>query len=85
MREKILPRVVVLLLLVGALILPVAISVLFGLAKLLVAMGDSVGAAVLDRVALAAGVFWVLDLVALIVVQTIASLLAEDSHNEPPT
>ena len=84
MREKVVPRVIVLLLLVGALILPVAISVLFGLAKLLAAMGDALGAAALDRVALAAGVLWVLDLVALVVVQTIESLLAEDSRNEPP-
>ncbi len=83
MRERIVPRVIVLLLLVGALILPVAISVLFGLAKLLAAMGDSLGAAALDWVALAAGVLWVLDLVALVVVQTIESL-SGDSRNEPP-
>lgn len=84
MREKIVPRVIVLLLLVGALILPVAISLLFGLAKLLRAMDDSPGAAALDWISLAAGVLWVLDLVALIVIQTIESLLADDSHNEPP-
>ncbi|NLS91225.1 MAG: hypothetical protein GXX96_03455 [Planctomycetaceae bacterium] len=65
---------VVLLLLVGALMLPVAISILFGLGRLLSAMGDTAGGSVLGWIALAAGILWSLDLIGLVLVQAINSL-----------
>lgn len=82
MRERPVPGSVVLLLLVGALMLPVAISLLFGLGRLLAAMGDSVGGAVLDWIALAAGILWSLDLVGLILVQAINSLAGSDGPRD---
>lgn len=74
MGQRLVPASVVLLLLVGALMLPVAISILFGLGRLLTAMGDSAGGTVLGWIALAAGILWSLDLVCLILVQAINSL-----------
>lgn len=74
MRERLVPGSVVLLLLVGALMLPVAISILFGLGRLLAAMGDAIGGTVLGWIALAAGILWSLDLICLVVVQAINSL-----------
>jgi hypothetical protein len=69
----------VLLLLVGvALFLPVATIVVWALARVLATMGDAPGSGVLDRVALACVVLWVLDLVFLLLVQAIHLLF-------PPT
>jgi len=82
MQHTLVPKAVVLLLLVGALILPVAISVLFGLAKLLVAMDDPSGGEALSWIALAAGVFWVLDLVSLVIVLAIHSLASDDPKDD---
>lgn len=84
MRQRLVPPSVVLFLLVGALMLPVAISILFGLGRLLTAMGDSSGGTVLGWIGLAAGVLWSLDLIGLILVQAINSLGSEDrqGHNE---
>ncbi len=81
MGQRPVPTSVVLLLLVGALMLPVAISILFGLARLLAAMGDSPGGTVLGWIALGAGVLWSLDLVCLILVQAINSLGNDDRQS----
>ena len=78
MGQRLVPASVVLLLLVGALMLPVATSILFGLGKLLTAMGDSSGGTVLGWIALAAGVVWSLDLICLVLVQAINSLGSEN-------
>lgn len=74
------PASVVVLLLVGALMLPVAISILFGLGRLLSAMGDAAGGSVLGWIALAAGVVWSLDLIGLVLVQAINSLGNNDEQ-----
>lgn len=60
---------VLLLLLIVALLLPVATIVLGILAWLLGKMGDAPGSAVLDRVALTCVVLWILDLVFLVLAQ----------------
>jgi hypothetical protein len=65
---------VTLLLVIAALVLPIAICVLVALGKLLGAMGDVSGAAGVDRIALACGVLWVVGLIALVIVQALASL-----------
>ena len=75
------PRVIVWLL-VGALGLPIVLCVLVGLAHLLEAMQDQAGAAAVARFALAIGVLWVLDLVALLILQAIRSLTS-DSPSQP--
>jgi hypothetical protein len=57
-----------------ACILPVAITIVLAVGKLLGAMQDAVGAAALDRVALAVGILWGIGLVCLLVAQGINSL-----------
>ncbi|HTU26718.1 MAG TPA: hypothetical protein VMF30_15020 [Pirellulales bacterium] len=56
---------------VAALLLPIVTVILVATARLLAAMQDAAGAAVVDRLALAVGVLWVTDLVALVIVQAI--------------
>lgn len=67
-----------------ALALPVIISVLAAVARLLSAMGDTVGGVVVDRVALAAGIGWVVALVALVVMLGIRALGEPSEPPEPP-
>ncbi len=57
----------------AALLLPILTVVLLGTARLLIAMQDATGAAVVDRIALAIGILWVTNLVALVIVQAIHS------------
>ena len=58
----------------AACVLPIAIVILLAVARLLGAMEDAAAAAVLDRVALAGGIFWVTNLVCLLIGQGINSL-----------
>jgi hypothetical protein len=67
------PRAVVGLLM-GALVLPIAMCVLFALARLLEAMKDEAGAFGLGRVSLALFALWVIDLITLSIVTAINSL-----------
>jgi hypothetical protein len=64
----------IILLLGGALGLPVAMCVLYGLARLLETMQDEAGAFMLGRINLILMALWIIDLVALVVVQAIRSL-----------
>ncbi len=80
MGQRPVPASTVLLLLVGALMLPVAISILFGLGRLLSAMGDTAGGSVLGWIALAGGILWSLDLIGLVLVQAINSLGNNDEQ-----
>jgi hypothetical protein len=73
-------RKIVVTLLFGALLLPVAIT-LAALGQLLGAMGDGVGQTVLRIVALVLGFLWVLDLVALVFAVAVAQL----ASSEPPS
>lgn len=70
-------RRILLALLTAACVLPVAIVVVVAAGWLLGAMGDEAGARGLDRMALALGILWVIDLVCLVVAQAINTL-------EPP-
>ena len=71
-------RRTVLLLLAGALFLPVAIVIILTMGRLLLALEDAAGAAVLKRIALAVGVVWVLVLVCLPIVLAVRTLTADD-------
>lgn len=64
-------------LLAAALLLPVVELVVLGVARLLAAMGDQGGAAVLDRIGLAGGILWTIDLVALLLVLALRALPRE--------
>jgi hypothetical protein len=68
-------------LLVAGLLLPVTISIVMALAALLEAMKDSTGGTVLRYVALAGGVVWVVDLVAIVLVQAVGTLDRMDEGN----
>jgi hypothetical protein len=57
--------------------LPVAIVVLLAAARLLGAMQDDAAARVLDRLALAGGVLWAIDLVALLLALGLNALGSE--------
>jgi hypothetical protein len=67
-------RKVLTILVTAACVFPVAIAILLAVARLLGAMQDVAAAAVLDRVALAIGILWAIDLVCLLVAQGINSL-----------
>lgn len=67
-------RKVLIALLSAGCVLPVAITLLWAVGRLLLAMQDSTAAVVLDRVALALGLFWVLALVCLVLAQAINAL-----------
>jgi len=64
-----------------ALVLPIVTVILLGAGRLLAAMDDQAGAAVLDRLSLAAGLLWVIDLVAVVIVQGLHTL--GPPHNPP--
>jgi hypothetical protein len=68
------------ILLVAGLLLPIAICVMVALAALLTAMQDAAGGAALRYVALAGGILWVVDLVAIVLVQAIDALDRSDEE-----
>lgn len=70
-------RRVLVALVTAACTLPVAIVVVAAVGRLLGAMDDAGGAHALDRVALALGIVWVIDLVCLVLAVAITAL-------EPP-
>jgi hypothetical protein len=70
----VIPRRVLLILITAACIFPVAIVIVVAVGRLLGAMQDTAGAAVLDRLALALGMAWALNLVCLLLVQGINGL-----------
>jgi hypothetical protein len=70
-------RRVLLLLLAGALFLPIAIVLIVTVGRLLAALGDPAGSTFFDRLALAVGIAWVLDLIGLPIVLAIERLLAD--------
>ncbi len=65
----------------GAVGLPILLCVLFAVAKLLEGMKDLDGAAVVERIGLGLFILWIVDLVALVIVQGLQSLAAP---NRPP-
>jgi len=81
---KNLQPVVLLLLVAAAVMLPIAICALVGLGRLLGGMGDAAGSLVLDRIGLALGIAWVLDLVFLVLWLAIQRLLEPGDPPETP-
>ncbi len=68
-------------LVVAGLLLPAAICVVVALAALLHVM-DPAGAQALRYIALAGGVLWVVDLVAIVLVQALAALFPPDEDDK---
>jgi hypothetical protein len=67
------PRRTIFRLLVAAVLLPITICVVAGVAALLGGMGDDAGAAALRWIALAGGILWVIDLVSLVLLLAISA------------
>lgn len=65
-------------------VLPIFLAVLLGTARLLTAMGDAVGAKVLDWISLGLGICWGAGLVSLVIVQAIAALARDETEELPP-
>lgn len=65
-------------LLLTAIVMPIADILVLGLGRLLAAMGDQAGAAVLDRIALAGGLLWVVSLVLLLLTLGFRAVLDAD-------
>ena len=68
-------------LLVAGLLLPVTICIVLALAALLEALKDSTGSLVLCCVALAGGVVWLVDLVAIVLLQAIGTMDWRDERS----
>ena len=75
------PRALATLILAGIL-LPITLSVVLGVAALLVQMGDAAGGAVLYRIGLAGGILWIMDLICLVLVLGINALHGPDEPDE---
>ena len=80
MHRPLIPDRVVLSLIVIAVLLPVTLCVVLGVAALLNQMADAAGGAVLHRIALAGGILWVIDLICLILALAIRSLRGPDEE-----
>jgi len=77
------PRPIIAALLIAAILLPVTICVVFGVAALLHAMGDASGGMVLSRVALGLGIAWSVDLIALVLTLAANALQGPHELEEP--
>jgi hypothetical protein len=73
-------RVLTILVTLGC-VLPLALVVVLGVSRLLVAMQDAAGAAVLDRIALAVAIVWSIVLLCLILALGINALGAPPGDN----
>jgi uncharacterized BrkB/YihY/UPF0761 family membrane protein len=80
MNRSMIPARIVLSLLVVAVLLPITLCVVLGVAALLAQMGDAAGGAVLNRIALAGGILWVVDLIFLVLATAIGSLRGPDEE-----
>jgi hypothetical protein len=74
MQPPFVPRRIVFHLLVAAIVLPIAICVVAGVAALLGGMGDDSGAGALRWIGLAGGILWVIDLVCMVVLLAISAI-----------
>ena len=66
-------RVLTILVAIGC-VLPLALVVVLGVSRLLLAMQDTAAAAVLDRIALAVAIVWAVDLLCLLLALGINAL-----------
>ncbi len=67
-------------LLLGAVALPILMSLMFGVGALLSALDDVDGAIAIRRINLGISVLWVFDLLMLLVVLALSSLLTIEKH-----
>jgi purine-cytosine permease-like protein len=82
MARKPVPRNILLLLTALGLVLPIALTVILGVAAVLTAMKDPEGSEVLRWIGLGLGLIWVVDLLSLVLAQGINSLQNEDDRED---
>ena len=82
-RKPVSSRVVAILVAI-ALVFTISLVVIMGVACIIGKMGDTPGQAVLEAVALAVGLAWIIDLVCLVLALGVNSLYGSDSNSEPP-
>jgi purine-cytosine permease-like protein len=80
-RKPVSPRALLLLTALG-LVMPIAVTVILGLAALVAAMDDPPGSTVLKWIGVGLAVFWTIDLVALLLAQAINALWSEDDRQD---
>ena len=80
MHHPLIPHCAVVALVVAAILLPITLAVVLGVAGLLAQMGDAGGGAILQRIALAGGILWVIDLICLVLASAISSLRGPDDE-----
>ena len=78
MQPPLVPRRIIFPLVLTAILLPIAVCVVLGVAALLGGMGDATGEGVLHWIALAGAILWIIDLVCLVLLLAIASLCGPD-------
>jgi hypothetical protein len=82
MHRPLIPHRIVLALMAIAIVLPITICVVVGVAALLNEMGDIFGGAMLHRTALVLGIFWAVDLICLLLVLAIGTLRGPDEPEQ---
>ena len=82
MQNPLINRRVGLTLIAIAILLPICICVVLGVAVLLVGMGDLAGGWVLKRIALAGGIIWAIDLIALLLLLALEILAGPNRSDE---
>jgi hypothetical protein len=83
--RKPVPQRILIPLVAIALALTVSLAVVLVIARVLGAMGDPVGQSVLDSVALGLGVFWLVDVICLVLALGVNSLVDQTGPpDEPP-
>ena len=70
-------------LLAGGVLFPITLGVVLGIGGVLKAMGDVAGSVVLNRIGLALGILWVLDLIALVLLQGLNNLISNHKNGDP--
>jgi hypothetical protein len=81
MHHPLIPNRLVLILIAAAILLPITICVVLGVAALLEAMGDSTGGCVLHRTGLGIGILWAIDLICLVLTLGIHAI--DNGPSEP--
>lgn len=84
MNPLLLRRSILLTLVTGLVILPISLTVLWGVSCLLRAMGETRGGAVFGYIGLAGGILWAIDLVCLVAFQGLSTLAENNEANDSP-
>ena len=82
MHPPLVPHRIVLMLTAAAVLLPITVCVVIGVAALLDGMGDIAGGAMLHRIALLGGILWAIGLICLLLVLAIGALRGPDEPEE---